>query len=67
MCNVQTEAIPLVSGDLENKININQPNVPITETIKEVEDKVEPEKKKPVCVTSYIYKMYTFFYLYIYI
>ncbi|VVC31781.1 Hypothetical protein CINCED_3A008482 [Cinara cedri] len=43
----ENEATSTISEDIENKININQPNVAITETTKEVEDKMESEKKKP--------------------
>ncbi|XP_060834717.1 serine/threonine-protein kinase WNK1 isoform X1 [Rhopalosiphum padi] len=42
----ETEGIP-ITGDSENAINTNQINVTVTEPIKEVEEKSEPEKKKP--------------------
>ncbi|XP_026823268.1 serine/threonine-protein kinase WNK1 isoform X3 [Rhopalosiphum maidis] len=42
----ETEGIP-ITGDSENAINTNQLNVTVTEPIKEVEEKSEPEKKKP--------------------
>ncbi|XP_027836738.1 serine/threonine-protein kinase WNK1 isoform X2 [Aphis gossypii] len=46
LLNQETEGIP-ITGDSENVINSNQLNVTVTEPIKEVEEKSEPEKKKP--------------------
>ncbi|XP_022176462.1 serine/threonine-protein kinase WNK1 isoform X3 [Myzus persicae] len=42
----ETEGIP-IPGDSESAINTNQLNVTVTETVNEVEEKTEPEKKKP--------------------
>lgn len=46
--NFQTEGVPVIIGDLENAVNVNQPIVTACETVKENDDKAEPEKKKPV-------------------
>ncbi|XP_025419255.1 serine/threonine-protein kinase WNK1-like isoform X3 [Sipha flava] len=43
----ETDETPIIIGNSENVANTNQSNVTVTETIKEAEEKVEPEKKKP--------------------
>lgn len=49
--NFQTEGIPTVIEDLSNAMNTNH-SVTVSEATKEVEEKLEPEKKKPVCISN---------------
>lgn len=65
--NFQTEGIPAVVEDLSNTNNANQ-SITVSEATKEVEEKLEPEKKKPVCILNtknLKYSIFFFFYFFI--